>query len=59
MALLKACAKENNLNKGIEIHDNLKEKGLHETNPYLGRALITIYAKDVAFEKAYKVFMEL
>ena len=58
VALLKACAKNKDLCKGMIIHADIIRKGLHEKSPCVSSGLIRMYAKcgslndtDVLFKR--------
>eukprot|EP00250_Pteridium_aquilinum_P009442 c18670_g1_i1 orf=2-751(-) len=59
VALLKACAKKKDLHEGSKIHNDIVRQGLHKKNVFVGSALLSMYAKCGALEKAQKVFDEL
>eukprot|EP00250_Pteridium_aquilinum_P031770 c44226_g1_i1 orf=2-535(-) len=59
VASLKACTKQKDLRKGIQIHATILDKGLLQTNIYVGNHLINMYAKCGALAKAQGVFENL
>ncbi|KAI5073975.1 hypothetical protein GOP47_0011988, partial [Adiantum capillus-veneris] len=59
VASLKACAKRKDLDKGSKLHADIVKMRLHEKNHYISSALISMYAKCGALEKAQEVFDEL
>ena len=59
IALLKACVKEKDLHQASIIHANIVKKGLLEKIPHLVCALINMYAKCGALEKARQLFDEI
>eukprot|EP00250_Pteridium_aquilinum_P011044 c19800_g1_i1 orf=75-860(+) len=56
VALLRACAKNKDLYRGTRVHDDILKWGLLEN---CTDALVTMYAKCGALEKAQEVFDEL
>ncbi|KAI5078017.1 hypothetical protein GOP47_0007841 [Adiantum capillus-veneris] len=56
---LKTCAKRKDLLKGNEIHKLIVEKGLLQNSAFIGSALISMYAKCGALDKAQEVFDSL
>lgn len=59
VALLKTCTKQKNLQKGIQIHDDILRRGLLKKNIFIGNSLVNLYAKCGALAKAQQVFDEL
>ena len=59
VCLLNACGSIGAINKGREIHDQIIDEGLLGKTIVLGNALVDMYAKCGALEKAQKVFDEL
>ena len=57
--ILNACATIMSLDIGKEIYARVSKQGLLKENVVLGTALINMYAKCLAFERACKVFDEL
>ncbi|KAH7292482.1 hypothetical protein KP509_29G070800 [Ceratopteris richardii] len=56
---LKVCAKNNDLQRGTELHAKILKTALLETNVIVGSALVSMYAKCGALWKAQEVFNEL
>ena len=56
VALLKACAKQKDLSRGTQIHALIIEKGLLQSNLYVGNSLVSMYAKCGAMKQAQEVF---
>ncbi|KAH7422876.1 hypothetical protein KP509_12G030100 [Ceratopteris richardii] len=56
IAALKACATEKNLQKGSNLHALITKTQLHINNLHVGSALINMYAKCGALEKAQETF---
>lgn len=54
-AVLKACAVLNDLEYGKRIHREVISRGL-ETDPYIGPAVVGMYAKSGNLAEAYEVF---
>ena len=59
LELLKICAKNKDLYKGTELHEEALKKGFLETNPDVANALISMYARCGALEEAQQVFETL
>ena len=59
VALLKTCAKHQNLDQGIRLHTQILHKGLLKKWIHLGNALISMYAKCGTLAKAQEVFDQL
>ena len=59
ICILKACGSIGSLKIGEEIHDEVKKQGLLGKDIVLGTALVDMYAKCGALEKAHKVLEEL
>ena len=59
VALLKACGKKKDIQKGIKLHAKIVKKGLLGKCPYVATTLISMYAKCGEFSKAQQVFEEL
>ena len=57
--ILKACGTIRAAEKGEQIHDEINRQGLLENNIVLGVALVDMYAKCGALEKARQVLEEL
>jgi pentatricopeptide repeat protein len=55
--LLKQCGKRKDLGAGIELHG--KAAASIDKNPYVGNALISMYAKCGSISRAQRVFDEL
>lgn len=58
-AALKVCAKLKDLDGGLWLHCHVVESGLLETNPFVGCALVSMYAKCGSLIKAEQVFKKL
>ena len=56
VALLQACTKMKNSNRGIEIHLDTSKKGILERNIFIGNSLVDMYAKCGFLREAQKVF---
>ena len=59
VGLLKSCAKARDLCRGNRLHDTILNKGLLQNSPYVGSALISMYAKCGALKKAHRLLEEL
>ena len=60
LAILKVCAKKKDLNKGICIHSDILKQGLLQMSPkHVGSAVVNMYAKCGALQKAQQVLDEL
>eukprot|EP00250_Pteridium_aquilinum_P010334 c19309_g1_i1 orf=1-717(-) len=59
VASLQACIKQKDLQRGRRIHDNIVKKGLLENHAFVGNALVTMYAKCSALDKAQELFDNL
>ncbi|KAI5083561.1 hypothetical protein GOP47_0003304 [Adiantum capillus-veneris] len=59
LCILKACANLGAADKGEQIHNEIINEGLLEHNVMLGNALVDMYAKCGALEKAREVLEEL
>ncbi|KAH7365539.1 hypothetical protein KP509_18G033700 [Ceratopteris richardii] len=59
VALLKSCTDQKDLQRGCELHADAVDKGLLEGNVFLGSALVNMYAKCGALNKAQDVFDEM
>ncbi|KAI5073976.1 hypothetical protein GOP47_0011989 [Adiantum capillus-veneris] len=59
VAALKVCATQRDLCRGSRLHADIIQKGLLETNIFIGSCLISLYVKCGALEKAQHVFNEL
>ena len=59
MASLKNCTKQKNLCKGAKLHGEMLKRGLLKRCVYLANALISMYVKCGALEKAKKVLEEI
>lgn len=59
VALLKACTKLKDLDKGVHIHGQIASFELDGTNVFVGTALVDMYAKCGCLMKAREVFNEL
>eukprot|EP00250_Pteridium_aquilinum_P021071 c25021_g19_i1 orf=3-683(-) len=59
VAVLKACAKLRNLREGIKIHKEISKSAALKRNPFIGNALIDMYAKCGLLAKAQQVFEAL
>ncbi|KAI5067683.1 hypothetical protein GOP47_0018211 [Adiantum capillus-veneris] len=57
--ILKSCGSIGAIEKGEEIHDTISRRGLLENNIVLGTALVDMYAKCGALEKAQRVLKVL
>ncbi|MCO5580390.1 hypothetical protein L7F22_034256 [Adiantum nelumboides] len=57
--ILKACGSTGAMNKGEQIHNEILEQNLLENNVELGTALVDMYVKCGALEKARDVLKEL
>ncbi|KAH7294183.1 hypothetical protein KP509_28G059600 [Ceratopteris richardii] len=57
--VLKACATQKNLTKGIRIHADVLKCGFLEINIFVGNSLVSMYSKCDALGKAQQVFDEL
>jgi pentatricopeptide repeat protein len=57
--ILKTCASIGAMVKGTQIHDEIIESGLLGKHIMLGNALVDMYAKCGALEKAHELFGEL
>ncbi|KAI5065566.1 hypothetical protein GOP47_0020261, partial [Adiantum capillus-veneris] len=55
LCILKACASVGASEKGKQVHDEITRQGLLQDNPALGSALVNMYAKCGALEKAQDV----
>eukprot|EP00250_Pteridium_aquilinum_P031436 c43611_g1_i1 orf=256-570(+) len=45
VALLKACTNQHDLGKGNRLHAHILERGLLQTNTFVGNNLVNMYAK--------------
>lgn len=59
VSILKACDNPWAILKGREIHVEIAKKGFLETNPHVGNALVTMYARCGLFDEAQEVFNKL
>jgi pentatricopeptide repeat protein len=59
VAMVKACAKQKDLRKGIAIHARIIEKGLLRSDAYVGSSVVSMYAKCGQMRKAEEVFRML
>ncbi|KAI5059719.1 hypothetical protein GOP47_0026038 [Adiantum capillus-veneris] len=59
MTALKACAEKKDLYQLSKIHADIYNSGLLQRDPYLGSALVSMYAKCGALTKARKVVGEI
>ncbi|MCO5554062.1 hypothetical protein L7F22_007588 [Adiantum nelumboides] len=59
IALLQACAKLNDLEKGIDLHNKIMGVEMLETSLFVGGALIDMYAKCGCLSNAQHVFDKL
>lgn len=59
VAILKACKKLKDLEKGTKIHAEAARVGFLEGNLLVGNAIIDMYSKSGSLEKAQKVFDNL
>eukprot|EP00250_Pteridium_aquilinum_P017996 c23889_g3_i1 orf=792-1706(+) len=59
VALLKACTKLKDWERGFEIHANAARAGMLEKDIFVGSTLVNMYAKCGALSKAQEVFDEL
>ncbi|KAI5083629.1 hypothetical protein GOP47_0003372 [Adiantum capillus-veneris] len=59
VCILKACGSTQDADMGIQIHDDIVSQGLLQKNVVLGNALVDMYAKCGALQKAQKVLEEL
>lgn len=59
VALLKACAKLKDVERGSKIHADISKQGLEAKDAFVGSALIDMYAKCGSFSKAHDVFDKL
>ena len=59
MSLLKACTLLQDLETGIELHNDINEKGLLDVDVCIGGSLIDMYAKCGFLAKAQEVFDKL
>eukprot|EP00250_Pteridium_aquilinum_P021523 c25151_g8_i1 orf=2-613(-) len=59
VAILKACTKLKDLDKGAKIHAEAARTGFLEGNLLVGNVLIDMYSKCGSLEKAQKVFDKL
>ncbi|KAI5069866.1 hypothetical protein GOP47_0016167 [Adiantum capillus-veneris] len=59
ISVLKACGSTGAVDKGAEIHAELRKQGLLGRNIMLGTALVDMYSKCGAFAEALLVFDEL
>ncbi|KAH7421810.1 hypothetical protein KP509_13G076800 [Ceratopteris richardii] len=57
--ILKACHLAEDLDKGMQIHQQIIKQGLLRNNPMLGNALVDMYAKCSVLSKAHQVLEEL
>ncbi|KAI5056072.1 hypothetical protein GOP47_0029593 [Adiantum capillus-veneris] len=57
--ILKVCGSMGEVHRGESIHDEMAKQGLLKNNYKLCTALVNMYAKCGAFEKAQRVFEEL
>ncbi|KAI5055332.1 hypothetical protein GOP47_0030477 [Adiantum capillus-veneris] len=57
--ILNACGSLGDINLGAQIHDQVTKRGLLKTDVVLGNALVDMYAKCGALEKAKSVLEEL
>eukprot|EP00250_Pteridium_aquilinum_P016441 c23104_g4_i2 orf=810-1463(+) len=56
LALLKACIKQKDVERGCEIHTEIFKKGVLKTNAYLGNVLVDMYSKCGSLVSAQEVF---
>ncbi|KAH7438788.1 hypothetical protein KP509_04G031200 [Ceratopteris richardii] len=59
ICVLKACASLGDLEKGEQIHNEIKKQGLLKENITIGVALLDMYGKCGALVKAQELFKEL
>eukprot|EP00250_Pteridium_aquilinum_P018773 c24206_g14_i3 orf=126-1532(+) len=59
VALLKVCANQKELHRGSRVHVDIVKCALVEKNVFVGTALVNMYAKWGALDKAQVVFDEL
>jgi pentatricopeptide repeat protein len=59
LCILKACSSVGAIDRGIEIHSQMVQEGLHEKHGTIGNALVDMYAKCGELERAHAVFCEL
>ncbi|KAH7292188.1 hypothetical protein KP509_29G055100 [Ceratopteris richardii] len=57
--LLKACAKLNDIEKGIELHKKIAAMDMLETDPFVGSSLVEMYSKCGCISNAHKVFYKI
>ena len=57
--ILKACAIQGSLDVGVDIHTEVKKRGLLQKDIVLGNVLVDMYAKCGALERAQEVFQLL
>eukprot|EP00250_Pteridium_aquilinum_P024283 c2881_g1_i1 orf=96-590(+) len=55
LGLIKGCAKQKDLHKGIRLHSDILKRGLLQKDIYVGTALLCMYAKCGALAKARRV----
>jgi pentatricopeptide repeat protein len=58
-SMLKICGSIENVEKGMQIHEEITTMGLLRKDVILGNALVDMYSKCGVFEKAQKVLSEL
>ncbi|KAI5059729.1 hypothetical protein GOP47_0026048 [Adiantum capillus-veneris] len=59
VASLKVCARHKDLQKGSKLHTEILQYGLLKKNEFVGSALVSMYAKCGALDKAQEVFDQL
>ncbi|KAI5058728.1 hypothetical protein GOP47_0026898 [Adiantum capillus-veneris] len=57
--LLKACKKLKDMERGLLLHSEVATTDLLKTDPFVGSALLDMYAKCGSLSKAHQVFDEL
>ncbi|KAI5076875.1 hypothetical protein GOP47_0008940 [Adiantum capillus-veneris] len=59
VASLKSCAKQKDLHTGCQLHADIVQSGLLQENVFVGNALVNMFAKCGALQKAQDVFDQL
>lgn len=59
MALLQACARLEDVERGCKIHAEIERKGFLETDIFIGSSLVDMYVKCGCLVKALEVFDKL
>lgn len=56
VALIKACARIKDVERGCKLHSEIAGQGMLDIDPFVGTALVNMYAKFGMFDEAWDVF---